>query len=115
MANRAENRCVIARVKGPVSRISNNERTRLREEAPCQHERKVRAGGGLRREIHTRGTAVRAQIIELGQLSIRAGESKLLRWLSSFKAPLHSSIGKFPPTSGRSISARSAGDTEPTV
>jgi len=30
---------------------------------------------------------VRAQVIEIGQLSAHAGKSELLRWLSEFQAP----------------------------
>ena len=37
--------------------------------------------------IHHEQVPVRAQIIEIGQLSAHAGRSELLRWLSKFQAP----------------------------
>ncbi len=37
--------------------------------------------------IHGEEVPVRAQVIEIGQLSAHAGKSELLRWLSGFKAP----------------------------
>jgi metallo-beta-lactamase family protein len=37
--------------------------------------------------IHNEQIPVRAQIIEIGQLSAHAGKSELLRWLSGFQAP----------------------------
>ena len=37
--------------------------------------------------IYGDGIPVRAQVMEIGQLSAHAGKSELLRWLSGFKAP----------------------------
>ena len=37
--------------------------------------------------IHNEQIPVRAQVIEIGQLSAHAGRSELLRWLSGFQAP----------------------------
>jgi metallo-beta-lactamase family protein len=37
--------------------------------------------------IHGEEVPVRAQVIEIGQLSAHAGKSELLRWLSGFAAP----------------------------
>jgi len=40
-------------------------------------------------KIHGDEIPVRAEIVELGQLSAHAGKSELLRWLSGFQAPPH--------------------------
>jgi len=37
--------------------------------------------------IHNEQVPVRAQIVEVGQLSAHAGRSELVRWLSGFQAP----------------------------
>jgi metallo-beta-lactamase family protein len=38
-------------------------------------------------KIHGEQVPVRAQVMEIGQLSAHAGKSELLRWLSGFQAP----------------------------
>jgi metallo-beta-lactamase family protein len=37
--------------------------------------------------IHGQQIPVRAQVVNMGQLSAHAGKSELLRWLSAFKTP----------------------------